>query len=103
MIEEIWLGISGIFMLLGAVGLLRFKCFYLRAHSATMTTVGGVCLSLFYFAYKTLWSIFSFKTLLIIIFLLLTSPTATHAISHAAFVNGIKPKSLVKNEMEGEK
>jgi len=33
----------------------------------------------------------SIKLVLILVFLFLTSPTATHALAHAALISGIKP------------
>jgi multicomponent Na+:H+ antiporter subunit G len=106
MIGEIWLGIASVSMLLGAVGLFRFRDFYLRVHAATMVTVGGVCLSLLYFALSQFWSVFTLKILLIICFILLVSPTGTHAIARAAYRTGVKPKKLSRDDLKqkaGEK
>lgn len=39
-------------------------------------------------------SLITIKLLLILIFLFFTSPTATHALAHAAYTGGMRPKGL---------
>lgn len=105
MILTILLYISGILALLGGIGMLRFPDFYTRIHAATMITVGGVCLALFSLLLSSFMAdyLFSIKIFLIIVFIVLTSPTSTHIIAKRAYDMGIKPKVLVKNEMGGKK
>ena len=98
-IISIMLYISAIFMLIGAIGLLRFPDLYTRIHAATMITVGGVCFFLLVLAATTFWSIYSIKILIIVAFTMITSPTISHALANSAYKLDIKPKRLVKNEM----
>jgi multicomponent Na+:H+ antiporter subunit G len=90
--------ISGIFSVLGSIGLIRLPDFYTRTHAATIITMGGMCLALFALMIQTFWGVFTAKLMLIIIISLFASPTATHAIANLAYRKGVKPKRLVKNE-----
>jgi multicomponent Na+:H+ antiporter subunit G len=97
---EILLYIAAIFMLLGSIGLLRFPDIYARTHAVALLTVGGVCLAMLTLAIKTWFSIYSVKALLVILVILLTSPTATHAIAKAAYDSGIKPKLIIRDDLK---
>lgn len=103
MIGEIWLGIASVSMLLGAIGFFRFKGFYLRVHAATMVTVGGVCFSLLYLALSQFWSIYTLKISLIIILIMITAPTSSHAIARAAYRTGIRPNHAKRDDLRGGK
>ena len=105
MIYEIILGLSAFFAVLGAIGFFRFPDFYTRIHAATMVTVGGACLGLAALALNT-WQQpgydinYIIKIILIIMFILITNPTSSHALADAAYHTGIIPQKLVKNDME---
>ena len=103
MIFTILLIIPLIFIVIGVIGFFRFPDFYTRTHSSTIVTVGGVCLALFILLLSRFWSVYSSKTLLIIIFILITSPTASHAIANVAYKTGVKPKKIEKNDWRREK
>ena len=79
---------SGVFFLLmGAIGLLRFPDFYTRMHAAgKCDTLGSLLVLAGLAAYGGL-DLASVKILLIALFIFLTSPTATHAIARAALKN----------------
>ena len=80
----------------GAIGLIRMPDLYTRIHAASMTDTGGllfVCMGLI------LEAIFVFenpmaaiKLLLIIFFVFLTAPTASHAVAKAALMSGLIPQ-----------
>ncbi len=76
---------SGVFFLLvGAIGLLRFPDFYTRMHAAgKCDTLGSLLVLLGLASYQGV-DLASLKMLLIGLFIFLTSPTATHAIAWAA-------------------
>ena len=97
-IVQITLWISGIFAVIGAVGLFRFPDFYTRSHAATVVSVGGVCLALLALAFSTWFGIFTVKILIILVLNLVVGPTGTHAIASSAYDIGIKPKRLAKDE-----
>lgn len=84
---------SGVFFVFaGALGVLRLPDFFSRIHAAGMTDTLGVELILFGLIIQAGFSLLSLKFLLVGFFLLLTSPTATHAMANAAYHSGLKPR-----------
>lgn len=76
---------SGVFFLLmGALGLLRFPDFYTRMHAAGKCDTLGALLVLTGLAVYGGLDLTSVKILLMAFFVFLTSPTATHAMARAA-------------------
>jgi multicomponent Na+:H+ antiporter subunit G len=81
----------------GAVGILRFPDFYSRLHPAGKLDTMGVLLSIVALALYNLHHVSlhtvltSLKMLLIITFVFITSPTATHAIVDAGVRAGLLP------------
>ena len=75
------------FLLMGAIGLLRFPDFYTRMHAAgKCDTLGSLLVFLGLAVYQGV-DLTSAKMLLIGLFIFLTSPTATHAMAWAAHRN----------------
>lgn len=80
-----------VFVGAGALGVLRLPDFFTRMHAAGMTDTLGVELILLGLIIQSGITLLSLKFLLVGFFLLLTSPTATHAIADAAYHAGLKP------------
>jgi len=80
------------FVLAGTIGVLRLPDFYTRLHAAGMTDTLGAELILLGLIIQSGYSQMTLKLLLVAFFLLITSPTATHAVAHAAYKNGLKPE-----------
>jgi multicomponent Na+:H+ antiporter subunit G len=86
-----------IFFTGGTVGIIRFPDFYTRLHASGKLDTMGVFFSLAAMALYTLHSfsvsslLTCLKILLIIVFVFITSPTATHAIMDAGFRAGLGP------------
>jgi len=80
------------FVLAGTFGVLRLPDFFTRLHAAGMTDTLGAELVLFGLIIQSGFTQMSLKLLLVGFFLLITSPTATHAIANAAYRAGLKPK-----------
>ncbi|NLV25039.1 MAG: sodium:proton antiporter [Deltaproteobacteria bacterium] len=91
------------FFAIGAIGILRFPDFYSRLHAAgkcdaLASTLALVAIALFNVRDFD-WTLFqswdnlrvSLKILLIILFVYVATPAATHAITKAAFIVGIEP------------
>jgi multicomponent Na+:H+ antiporter subunit G len=89
---------SGLFFLTGgAVGILRFPDFYSRLHPAGKLDTLGSLLAMTAFAIFNLHHfslgalLTSLKILLIVVFICLASPTATHGIVDAGVRAGLAP------------
>jgi len=99
--------LSILFMLAGffffttaTLGLLRFPDFYARLHATGKGDTLAVLLSLIGLAVYNGLSITSVKIVFIAVFMFLAQPTATHAISRAAFRCDVHPWTTAKG---GEK
>lgn len=86
--------LAGVFFIFtGALGILRMPDLFTRLHPAGLADSFGAPLVLIGVAIQNGFSLFSAKIILLIFFLLITSPTATHALSKSALLSGIKPWS----------
>ncbi|MEE9300973.1 MAG: monovalent cation/H(+) antiporter subunit G [Alphaproteobacteria bacterium] len=79
------------FVVSGGIGLLRMPDFFTRLHAAGVTDTMGAGLILLGLMLQGGASFVTVKLVLILVFLLFTSPTASHALAHAALVGGHKP------------
>ena len=79
------------FIFAGTIGVLRLPDFYTRLHAAGMTDTLGAELVLLALIFQCDNIQMVLKLLLVAFFLLITSPTATHAVAHAAYRAGLKP------------
>ena len=76
---------TGIFFVFAAgLGVLRLPDFFTRIHAAGMTDTLGVELILLGLIIQSGFTLLSLKFIFVGFFLLVTSPTATHAIADAA-------------------
>jgi multicomponent Na+:H+ antiporter subunit G len=80
------------FVVVGAVGTLRFPDFWARLHAASITDSAGVILLLAGMAVQSGFTLVTVKLLIIGAFLFITGPTSTHAVANAALVSGLRPK-----------
>jgi len=79
------------FLLIGSIGLVRLPDFYARAHATGKSDTLGVMLTTFGLLVHEGITLNSLKLLLLLYFVALTSPTATHALTKAAYRAGLKP------------
>ena len=79
------------FLIVGAIGVLRMPDFFTRLHAASVTDTLGALLILFGLMLQGGFTLITVKLILILIFLILTSPTSSHALARAAISDGIKP------------
>ena len=75
----------------GGIGLLRFPDFYTRMHAAGVTDTLCAALILLGLMLQAGWGLVLIKLFLILVLLLLTSPTGTHALAKAAMHSRLKP------------
>ena len=79
------------FILTGSIGLLRMPDFFSRTHAAGMIETLGAGLIIGGLILQSGFPQVTIKLVLILIFMFLTSPTATHALAQAAMADGLKP------------
>jgi len=91
---------SVFFTLVAAVGILRLPDLYARAHAASKADTLGAGLGLVAVAVALGPSQDALKVVLLIALVYLTNPTAAHAISRAAYDQGVEPW---KDDDEGGK
>lgn len=88
------------FCLSGGIGLVRLPDFFSRMHGAGLTDTLGAGLILSGLILQSGFSLNAAKLIFILFFLLLTSPTATHALAQAALGAGLKPRLAPEEEEE---
>jgi len=87
----VFLGIGCFFIVVTSLGILRFPDFYSRLHPAGKTdTVGQTFVLIGLMVYEG-FSMVSIKLVIIVAFIFIASPTATHAVAQAAFLRGVVP------------
>jgi multicomponent Na+:H+ antiporter subunit G len=84
----IWGGVG--FDLFGALGLIRFPDLYNRLQAATKCVTLGTSGILFGLFMLNGFTAMGIKCLICAAFILLTSPTASHAIARGAYTSGLK-------------
>jgi multicomponent Na+:H+ antiporter subunit G len=87
---EIIKHIGGVFILIGVIGLLRFKSFYTRILVTAKIDTVGVITVLIGVAIMHGFSFFSLKVLLLMCLILIVSPLANHMIARYAYLSGYK-------------
>lgn len=91
-------GAGGLAVLVGGVGVLRFPDVYSRVHAASVTDTLGAAMVLGGLMVHEGLTLLSAKLALMLAFLLLTSPTASFTLVHAALTSGVKPLLHGKDE-----
>ena len=88
-----WISLAAgsIFLIIGTIGLIRFPDFFTRIHASSVVDTLGCMLIIFGLMLQAGLSIVTVKLILIVIFILFTSPTAAHALAKAALHGQVKP------------
>ena len=88
-----WICLLGgaIFLLIGAIGVLRFPDFYTRLHAVSVCDTLGAGLVLVGLMFQGGLSLVTVKLLLIFYFMMFSGPTAVHALAQAALQSKLKP------------
>lgn len=88
-ISGVLLAAGALFVLTGGVGLLRFPDFYTRTHAVGVTDSAGAGLILVGLLLQADSWATAVRLVIILFFMALTSPTATHALAQAARRDGV--------------
>jgi len=95
----LWAG--GAFVLLGALGVWRLPEFFTRTHAAGMVDTLGVLLILLGLALLSGDGLVTLRLALILVLILVTAPTAVHALAKAALHGGERPLQPAPGEEGG--
>ena len=82
---------GAVFVLAGAIGMLRLPDFYTRMHAAGVTDTLGAELIVIGLMLQAGFTLLTAKLALLGLFVFLTSPTATHAVANSAYKAGLRP------------
>lgn len=83
---------GGLLGITGGIGMHRFPDVFSRLHAAGTTDTLCAALFLLGLALQSGLTLASVKLLVVFVFLLFTSPAASHALANAAWLGGLKPK-----------
>ena len=89
-IGYILITIGILFNIFGCIGLVRFPDVYNRLQAATKCVTLGTIMLLVGAALISGYSSMSAKAIICAVFILITSPTAAHAIARGAYASGVK-------------
>ena len=81
------------FLVIGAIGLVRLPDFFTRIHATGIIDTLGIALTFAGLVLLAGFSLPAVKLVLILCFMLLTGPTATHALAKAALHGRLDPLS----------
>ncbi len=90
--------VSGVFLILGSffsvvggIGIVRLPEFFSRLHGGGITDTLGAALIVIGLLFQAGFSLVAIKLLMILFFLLITSPTSCHALAKSAMSQGLEP------------
>ena len=89
---------GGFFLVMGSLGMVRFPDFWSRLHAASVIDSAGIGLLLLGMMVQAGLTLVTVKLILIVVFLFITGPTATHAAANAALVSGSRPKDIIVDQ-----
>jgi len=84
--------LGSLFMVIGAIGVLRMPDVFTRLHAASVLDTFGVSLILLGLILVGGLTLVSVKLAFLAAFLFLTGPVATHAVARAALDAGVRPR-----------
>lgn len=91
---------GGFLCISGGVGMLRLPDFFSRVHASSVTESLATPLLLLGVALQTGWSLDTAKLLVVAGFVLMTNPTATHAMVKSALHDGQTPLEFKEGDSE---
>lgn len=90
-------------VVIGGIGVLRMPDFYSRIHAASLTDTMATLALFTGMMLQAGFTLAAIKLFAIMLFLLLTGPTATYALVNAALLSGQRPTATeIDNEEPGQ-
>lgn len=93
---------GGALVMVGGIGLIRLPDFFSRLHAVSIPDTLGAALITAGLMIQAGLTLVSLKLLLILLFLLFTGPTATHALAKTALHGRLKPRALSSQDPRTE-
>lgn len=91
MLSSLCLLLGAFLIFSGGLGVLRFPDFFTRMHAAGVTETMAASLIVLGLMLVSGWGLALFKLLLILLFVMITGPTASHALAKSALHGGLRP------------
>ena len=91
LLSQLFLLTGSFLIFTGALGVLRFPDFFTRAHAAGVTDTLAVTFIILGLMLIADWGLVQVKLVLVFLFLMITSPTACHALAKSALHGKLKP------------
>lgn len=92
MIYKFLLVLSWVYIIFGLIGIFRFKNMYARLLTSSKIDTVAAFTILIALIIKSGFSFITFRLILIMAFLMITSPVSNHIITRSAYFNGIDLK-----------
>ncbi len=91
LVSSVFILVGSLSIIVGLLGVYRMPDFFTRLHAASIIDTLGAMLILFGLIMHHGMSIVSVKLFLILVFILITTPTAAHALAKSALHGNLKP------------
>jgi multicomponent Na+:H+ antiporter subunit G len=98
LLSDILLIAGSMFVIVGAVGIVRMPDFFTRLHAASVIETGGLFLLVLGMVLRSGISLASIKLIFIALFIFFASPAATHAMVRSGLKSGLKPMTLISSK-----
>lgn len=82
---------GGAFLIVGGIGMLRLPDLFTRMHAAGVVETAGSGLMMIGLILQAGFTLVTAKLILILVFVLYTSPVSTHALAQSAVSTGVRP------------
>ena len=90
-ISWIFLVLGSLFSIIGGIGIVRLPEFFSRMHAGGVTDTLGATFLVVGLLFQAGFTLVAVKLSMILLFLLITSPTSCHALAKSAISEGLKP------------
>lgn len=91
-VSWIFLVLGSAFSIIGGIGIVRLPEFYSRLHGGGITDTLGAGLIVVGLMLQSDGVLVGVKLAFVLMFLMITSPTACHALAKSALIRGLKPE-----------
>ena len=83
---------GGALSVIGGIGMIRLPDLFTRMHAAGVIDTLGMGLIILGLIFQGGFTLVTVKLIIVVVFIIFTSPTATHALAKAALHGGVKPR-----------